>query len=106
MADYADRFDDKKSDSDVKVHNQRIGTEHDFEKSAPSHHQNVEQITGIDYDDPNLDPDAIGDYEDDSPYPEVRAAVANTDDTSMPVNTFRAWVIGLLWAIVIPGLNQ
>ena len=24
-----------------------------------------------------------------SPYPEVRAAVSNTDDPSMPVNTFR-----------------
>ena len=24
----------------------------------------------------------------------------------MPVNTFRAWFIGLLWAILIPGLNQ
>lgn len=29
------------------------------------------------------------DIEDDSPYPEVRAAVANTDDVSMPTNTFR-----------------
>ena len=44
--------------------------------------------------------------EDDSPYPEVRAAVANTDDTTMPVNTFRAWFIGIIWAILIPGLNQ
>ena len=24
----------------------------------------------------------------------------------MPVNTFRAWFIGLCWAILIPGLNQ
>lgn len=44
--------------------------------------------------------------EDDSPYPEVRAAVANTDDTSIPVGTFRAWLIGIAWAILIPGLNQ
>ncbi|CAE6457410.1 unnamed protein product [Rhizoctonia solani] len=29
------------------------------------------------------------DFEDDSPYPEVRAAVANTDDPTMPTNTFR-----------------
>lgn len=28
-------------------------------------------------------------YEEESPYPEVRAAVSNTDDPSMPVNTFR-----------------
>ena len=44
--------------------------------------------------------------EDDSPYPEVRAAVANTDDIDMPVSTFRAWFIGIIWAILIPGLNQ
>lgn len=40
--------------------------------------------------------------EDDSPYPEVRSAVANTDDTSIPASTFRTWVLGLFWAIIIP----
>ena len=24
----------------------------------------------------------------------------------MPVSTFRAWFIGIIWAILIPGLNQ
>jgi hypothetical protein len=24
----------------------------------------------------------------------------------MPVSTFRAWVIGLFWAIIVPGTNQ
>ena len=24
----------------------------------------------------------------------------------MPVNTFRAWSLGLLWAIIIPGMNE
>ncbi|KAI0321181.1 OPT oligopeptide transporter [Amylostereum chailletii] len=56
-------------------------------------------------DDPNFDPGAVA-FEDDSPYPEVRSAVANTDDPSMPAGTFRAWVIGLIWAIIIPGVNQ
>lgn len=32
--------------------------------------------------------------EDDSPYPEVRSAVANTDDPSIPVGTLRAWIMG------------
>ena len=59
-----------------------------------------------------------------SPYPEVRSAVANFDDPEMPgesadlpslqpsrssdgeVNTLRAWVIGLFWAVVLPGVNQ
>ncbi|KAF8901367.1 OPT oligopeptide transporter [Gymnopilus junonius] len=44
--------------------------------------------------------------DDDSPYPEVRSAVSNTDDSSMPVSTVRSWVIGILWSILIPGLNQ
>ncbi|KAG2036608.1 OPT oligopeptide transporter protein-domain-containing protein [Suillus americanus] len=44
--------------------------------------------------------------EDDSPYPEVRSAVANTDDPSIPCNSFRAWIIGLSWAILTAGLNQ
>ncbi|RXW17009.1 hypothetical protein EST38_g8852 [Candolleomyces aberdarensis] len=58
--------------------------------------------------DPNIDPKeaAIGAFEDDSPYPEVRSAVANTDDVTIPVGTVRAWVLGLFWAIVVSGLNQ
>lgn len=24
----------------------------------------------------------------------------------MPVNTLRAWVIGIVWAIILPGMNQ
>jgi hypothetical protein len=44
--------------------------------------------------------------EDDSPYPEVRSAVANFDDPEMPVSTIRAWVIGLVWSILLPGMNQ
>lgn len=58
-----------------------------------------------DPDDPNFDPTAAT-LEDESPYPEVRSAVANTDDPTMPSSTFRAWVIGLMWAILIPGVNQ
>ncbi|KAE9392630.1 small oligopeptide transporter, partial [Gymnopus androsaceus JB14] len=37
--------------------------------------------------------------EDDSPYPEVRSAVSNVDDPSMPVGTLRAWDY---WNIYIP----
>ena len=44
--------------------------------------------------------------DDDSPYPEVRSAVANTDDPTIPVNTLRAWVLGIIWAIILPGINQ
>ena len=48
----------------------------------------------------------VPEWEDESPYPEVRAAVSNTDDMEMPVDTFRVWTIGLFWAVFIPGLNQ
>ncbi|KAJ7759502.1 hypothetical protein B0H16DRAFT_1256105, partial [Mycena metata] len=58
--------------------------------------------------DPNLPhfPDATSLLEDDSPYPEVRSAVANTDDPAIPVATLRARTLGILWAVLIPGLNQ
>ncbi|KAJ7271537.1 OPT oligopeptide transporter [Mycena rebaudengoi] len=61
------------------------------------------------FDDPNLNKDAAiaaGILEDDSPYPEVRSAVANTDDLSIPVTTVRARTLGVIWVIIIPGLNQ
>ncbi|KAJ7759494.1 hypothetical protein B0H16DRAFT_592751 [Mycena metata] len=64
------------------------------------------------FDDPNLpsphspDANATALFDDDSPYPEVRSAVANTDDPAIPVATLRAWTLGILWAILIPGLNQ
>ena len=32
--------------------------------------------------------------------------MSNTDDPEMPVNTLRVWVLGILFAIVIPGMNQ
>jgi hypothetical protein len=44
--------------------------------------------------------------DEDSPYPEVRCAVANFDDTEMPSATIRAWALGLLWSMVLPGVNQ
>jgi hypothetical protein len=44
--------------------------------------------------------------DDESPYPEVAAAVANTDDPEMPVNTLRAWTLGIFWAILLPGINE
>ncbi|KAH7104863.1 OPT oligopeptide transporter [Auriculariales sp. MPI-PUGE-AT-0066] len=65
-----------------------------------------EDVTDAYFDDPNLDPDQFDDFEDDSPYPEVRCSVSNTDDPDMPASTLRAWVIGLILAVVIPGVNQ
>lgn len=54
----------------------------------------------------NPDPEVSPAVENDSPYPEVRSAVANYDDPDMPVGTLRAWIIGIIWAMVLPGVNQ
>ena len=48
----------------------------------------------------------LRDLEEDSPYPEVRSAVANTDDPDMPCSTIRVLVLGMIVAIVLPGLSQ
>jgi len=63
-------------------------------------------ITGAEFDDPNLDKSMLVGFDDESPYPEVRSAVANTDDFDMPVSTLRTWFLGLAFAIIMPGLNQ
>ncbi|KAJ7738247.1 oligopeptide transporter [Mycena maculata] len=82
--------------------------EHAEKGLRPEDVEALEAAALPEFDDPNLDKDAAiaGILEDDSPYPEVRSAVANTDDPSILVGTVRAWTLGLVWAIIIPGLNQ
>ncbi|PKK52367.1 hypothetical protein CI102_6818 [Trichoderma harzianum] len=41
-----------------------------------------------------------------SVYREIRAIFSNVDDPDMPCGTVRAWVIGLIWAAGLAGLNQ
>ncbi|KAI0032412.1 small oligopeptide transporter [Vararia minispora EC-137] len=77
----------------------------DLEKGAVPYRDVVAPVADIDEADPNFDPDAVQ-FEDDSPYPEVRSAVSNTDDPEMPASTLRAWIVGTIWAILIPGVNQ
>ena len=66
----------------------------------------IEEVTGARFFDPNLDRANIGDPNEDSPYAEVRSAVANTDDPEMPCSTIRAWILGVIMAIIIAGVNQ
>lgn len=41
--------------------------------------------------------DIEGDWDaDTSPFPAVRAVVPETDDTEIPINTFRAWFLGIV----------
>ncbi|KAF8260563.1 OPT oligopeptide transporter protein-domain-containing protein [Lactarius quietus] len=77
----------------------------DLERHGSGHlFDDLDVITDND-DDPNFDPTAII-IVDESPYPEVRSAVSNTDDPTMPVSTLRAWVLGIIGAVLIPGINQ
>ncbi|KAH6917448.1 glutathione transporter [Coprinopsis sp. MPI-PUGE-AT-0042] len=50
--------------------------------------------------------ESVADFEDESPYPEVRAAVSSVDDPDMPCNTFRMWLLGTFFMIVITFFNQ
>lgn len=43
--------------------------------------------------------------EEDSPYPEVRASVSNTDDPDMPANTIRMWFCGMFLCLIAISLN-
>jgi len=43
--------------------------------------------------------------EDDSRYPEVRTSVHSTD-ISDPTSTPRAWALGLIFSVLLPGVNQ
>ncbi|KAG8986789.1 hypothetical protein FRB90_003775 [Tulasnella sp. 427] len=46
------------------------------------------------------------DDDEDSPYPEVRASVSNTDDPDMPCLTFRVWTLGILLNLMMSGANM
>jgi len=41
-----------------------------------------------------------------SPYAEVRAVVSNKDDPTLPVSTFRAWFIGIVYVAIGAFINQ
>ncbi len=45
-------------------------------------------------------------FEFNSPYAEVRASVPNTDDPSLPVETFRAYFLGILFGGICSAMNQ
>lgn len=44
--------------------------------------------------------------DDDSPYPEVRAAVPSSDDPNTPQNTVRMWVLGIIMTTIGCALNM
>ncbi|RDW87223.1 small oligopeptide transporter-like protein [Coleophoma crateriformis] len=51
--------------------------------------------------------DELEDYDaDHSPFPEVRGVVPEVDDQAIPANTFRMWILGILFTMVGCGVNQ
>ncbi|CAH6719914.1 oligopeptide transporter 1 [[Candida] jaroonii] len=48
--------------------------------------------------------DILDESADDAPLPEVRSVVKPTDE-DLPVNTFRAWFLGIIFTIVGSGIN-
>ncbi|KAH8785929.1 small oligopeptide transporter [Diaporthe sp. PMI_573] len=51
--------------------------------------------------------DVEGDWDaDTSPFPAVRAVVPEADDPAMPVNTLRAWFLGIIFVFLGAGVNQ
>lgn len=41
-----------------------------------------------------------------SPYPEVQASIPPADNDDLPINTFRAWFLGIVGTMVLTALNQ
>ncbi|KAF8263227.1 small oligopeptide transporter [Lactarius quietus] len=85
--------------------NEKLSADREKHDSEPLHSDDGISPWATNDDDPNFDPTAFV-LEDESPYPEVRSAVANTDDPTMPASTLRAWLLGIIWAVLIPGVNQ
>jgi OPT family oligopeptide transporter len=44
--------------------------------------------------------------EENSPYPEVCSAVQNWDDSSLPANTVRSWILGMSFVTIGSGMNM
>ncbi|KAJ5406029.1 hypothetical protein N7465_007313 [Penicillium sp. CMV-2018d] len=82
---------------------QDLKAEHEFDPNLPSEIEKEldDALTSGDVD---LKAHAVEDLIEDSPYPEVRAAVLNYDEGGTG-NTIRAWTLGLLFATLGSGLN-
>lgn len=66
----------------------------------------VDEVAGaLASSDPTAAAEEVQHLIEDSPYPEVRAAVNNFDE-DVPANTIRAWVIGMLFTTIGSGLNM
>ncbi|KAI2385055.1 hypothetical protein LOY90_006323 [Ophidiomyces ophidiicola] len=96
--------DDSQNPADIKEEFEKVEKSHQWDPNLPREkidaiHEakrtdDVETITRVDKD-----------FLEDSPYPEVRAAVRNTDGGEV-ANTVRAWILGIFFVTVGSGLNM
>lgn len=80
---------------------------------SPSKEQDKEKVLETVFSEPGLDEEDDGRiWEGDptllpnSPYPEVRASVANTDDPTIVLNHWRTWFLTTVFVVVFAGVNQ
>ncbi|KAI8865381.1 OPT superfamily oligopeptide transporter, partial [Ramicandelaber brevisporus] len=82
------------------------------EAAAHTAHEKAEYARPSEFNDPEKEKEdyavdqELEDEEEDSPYFEVRAAVSNRDDPSLPSLTFRVWVLGFLFTAGLSFVNQ
>ncbi|OZJ07038.1 hypothetical protein BZG36_00095 [Bifiguratus adelaidae] len=79
-------------------------------ENAPGAHANNEYVDEKyqynDVKDVEGDEEQIEEDEEDSPIEEVRAVVSNKDDPTLPVMTFRFWLLGITFTGVFAFINQ
>ncbi|CCE41472.1 uncharacterized protein CPAR2_800240 [Candida parapsilosis] len=97
--------DEKKSESsiDEKGHQVKVSTlSHDAETSSNDPSTGRPEI--VDWDlQVRLEAVLVAYW---SPYPEVRAVTLPFDDPSIPVETFRVYLIGIIWTAIGAVINQ
>lgn len=77
---------------------------HEFDPNLPGEKRAA--IDGaLDHHDVDAEKNIEAELEEDSPYPEVRAAVRPTDE-DVPCNTVRAWILGLIFTTIGSGCNM
>ncbi len=83
---------------------ERIQRAHEWDPNMPQEKMDAVKTAMVDRDaDEILAADEL--FTEDSPYPEVRAAVRNTDGEE-PANTVRAWILGMVFVTIGSGLNM
>jgi hypothetical protein len=96
------------------VSNPILNVEHDLSAFAEEHawdpnleHSKLHAIQdALKQHDVDVEVELEQELEENSPYPEVVAAVQNWDDPSMPADTLRSWIIGMSFVTLGSGMNM